>query len=194
MPSALTYPGVYIEEVPSGVRTITGVATSITAFIGRARRGPVDVPIRVQSFAELNRVFGGLWQSSTLSYAVQPVLPARRHRCADRARAQCRDHRNRRGGYPEPERRKSRGCGGNSAVRVDHGTRPEVGDERLFNLTVRDIGTGATETFRNVSVLTEHPRAIGRVLAEESRLVRLSGAAPSARPAATRMPHRASIP
>ena len=32
MPSTLTYPGVYIEEIPSGVRTITGVATSITAL------------------------------------------------------------------------------------------------------------------------------------------------------------------
>lgn len=38
MPVTLTYPGVYIEEVPSGVRTITGVATSITAFVGRALR------------------------------------------------------------------------------------------------------------------------------------------------------------
>ncbi len=36
MPVLTTYPGVYIEEIPSGVRTITGVATSITAFLGRA--------------------------------------------------------------------------------------------------------------------------------------------------------------
>ena len=70
MPSALTYPGVYVEEVPSGVRTITGVATSIAAFIGRALRGPVNSPVRVQSFAEYSRLFGGLWQPSTLSYAV----------------------------------------------------------------------------------------------------------------------------
>ena len=42
MPVALTYPGVYIEEVPSGVRTITGVATSIALFIGWAPRGPID--------------------------------------------------------------------------------------------------------------------------------------------------------
>ncbi len=39
MPATLTYPGVYVEEIPSGVHTITGVATSITAFIGRAERG-----------------------------------------------------------------------------------------------------------------------------------------------------------
>ena len=32
MPVAPTYPGVYIEEIPSGVHTITGVSTSITAL------------------------------------------------------------------------------------------------------------------------------------------------------------------
>ena len=45
MPAVLSFPGVYIEEVPSGVRTITGVATSITAFVGRALRGPVDTDV-----------------------------------------------------------------------------------------------------------------------------------------------------
>ena len=70
MPVALTYPGVYIEEVPSGVRTITGVATSITAFVGRALKGPVNRQTRVQNFAEYERIFGGLWQPSTMSQAV----------------------------------------------------------------------------------------------------------------------------
>ena len=64
MPIPLTYPGVYIEEVPSGVRTITGVATSITAFIGRALQGPVNDPVRIQSFADYNRMFGDLWQAA----------------------------------------------------------------------------------------------------------------------------------
>ena len=71
MPVTPTYPGVYIEELPSGVRTITGVATSITAFVGRALRGSVDEPVRIQSFADFERRFGGLWVESTLSYAVQ---------------------------------------------------------------------------------------------------------------------------
>lgn len=44
MPAALTYPAVYVEEVPSGLRTIMGVATAITAFRGRARRGPTNDP------------------------------------------------------------------------------------------------------------------------------------------------------
>jgi uncharacterized protein len=71
MPITPTYPGVYVEETPSGVRTITGVATSITAFIGRARRGPVNEPVTVNSFGDFERVFGGLWRDSPLSYAVR---------------------------------------------------------------------------------------------------------------------------
>ena len=42
MPPVLLHPGVYIEEIPSGVRTITGVATSIALFVGWAPRGPTD--------------------------------------------------------------------------------------------------------------------------------------------------------
>jgi phage tail sheath protein FI len=71
MPVPLTYPGVYIEELPSGVHTITGVATSITAFIGRAARGPVNQQTVINSFADYERQFGGLWMLSTMSYAVR---------------------------------------------------------------------------------------------------------------------------
>ena len=71
MPAALTYPGVYIEEIPSGVRTITGVATSITAFIGRRLRGPTDEPTTINNFGDYERSFGGLIATSTMSYAVR---------------------------------------------------------------------------------------------------------------------------
>lgn len=71
MPVQLSYPGVYIEELPSGVRTIAGVATSIAAFVGRAWRGPVDEPVTLYSYADYERQFGGLWRDSTMSYAVQ---------------------------------------------------------------------------------------------------------------------------
>ena len=71
MPVAATYPGVYIEEIPSGVRTITGVATSITAFIGKALRGPTDQPTTITSFADFERIFGGLHRDFTLGYAVR---------------------------------------------------------------------------------------------------------------------------
>lgn len=71
MPQALTYPGVYLQELPSGSRTITGVATSITAFIGRAARGPVDEPTTVFNFGEFARTFGGLHKDCPMSYSVQ---------------------------------------------------------------------------------------------------------------------------
>jgi phage tail sheath protein FI len=70
MPITPTYPGVYIEEIPSGVRTITGVATSITAFVGWAAKGPTDRAQSIQSFADYERIFGGLDSRSDLSYAV----------------------------------------------------------------------------------------------------------------------------
>src|SRR5258705_2707695 len=71
MPAALTYPVVYIEEIPSGVRTIIGVATSITAFIGRALRGPTDDAVTINSYADFERKFGGLWVDSSLGFAVR---------------------------------------------------------------------------------------------------------------------------
>jgi hypothetical protein len=71
MPVQVSYPGVYVQEIPSGVRTITGVATSITAFIGRALFGPDDVPVPVNSYGDFERIFGGLWTGSTLGYAVR---------------------------------------------------------------------------------------------------------------------------
>jgi uncharacterized protein len=71
MPTTPTYPGVYIEEIPSGVRTITGVATSITAFVGRTRRGPDNEPVTINSFADFERTFGGLWEHGRGTWANQ---------------------------------------------------------------------------------------------------------------------------
>ncbi len=70
MPAALTYPGVYVEEIPSGVHTITGVATSIAAFAGWAPSGPTDRAGRVLGFTDFVRQYGGLDSRSLLGYAV----------------------------------------------------------------------------------------------------------------------------
>jgi phage tail sheath protein FI len=53
-----TYPGVYVQEVPSGVRTIVGVSTSITLFIGRTRTGALNHPIRLTNYTDFVREFG----------------------------------------------------------------------------------------------------------------------------------------
>jgi uncharacterized protein len=71
MPVTPTYPGVYIEEPPSGVHTITAVTTSVTAFVGYTPSGPLETPQTLTSFADFERKFGGLSANSVLSYAVQ---------------------------------------------------------------------------------------------------------------------------
>jgi phage tail sheath protein FI len=71
MPVALTYPGVYVEEIPSGVRTITGVSTSVAAFVGFTGRGPIDTPVQLFSFGDFERQFGGLALDSEVGYGVQ---------------------------------------------------------------------------------------------------------------------------
>ena len=71
MSFATPYPGVYLREISSGVRTITGVATSITAFIGRAARGPVNKAVTINNFGDFERIFGGLDVNCLMSYAVR---------------------------------------------------------------------------------------------------------------------------
>lgn len=66
----VSYPGVYIQEVQSDVRTIIGVETSTTAFVGRTLCGPIDEPTVVNNFGDFDRIFGGRWLKSSLSFAV----------------------------------------------------------------------------------------------------------------------------
>lgn len=57
MPSYL-HPGVYIEEIPSGVKPIEGVSTSIAAFVGAANKGPAGEAVLIHSFDDYERTFG----------------------------------------------------------------------------------------------------------------------------------------
>ncbi len=59
MPVRPDYPGVYVQEAPSGVHTISGVATSVAAFVGMSPEGPVNVPTRIFSYREFEGLFGG---------------------------------------------------------------------------------------------------------------------------------------
>ena len=185
MPVNLTYPGVYIQEVGSGVRTITGVATSVTAFIGRTLRGPTDQPRLVQSFAEFSRVYGGLWFDSPLSYSVQHYfLNGGRDALICRVAA----------GGAAASLTLPVGFSLVAASVGDWGERlrarvedvdaepGEAADSR-FNLLVKDLATGTIERFLNLSTDPDHRRYIQRVLADSSDLVRISGSVPAARPA-----------
>jgi phage tail sheath protein FI len=195
MATAPTYPGVYIEEVPSGVRTITGVPTSITAFVGFARRGPANEPTRVQSFAEYERTFGGLSDMSTMSYAVQQfflngggdaLIVRAIHEAGTAAQRDTKATLSI-GGF-KLEAANEGGWGTQLRVRVDHNTKPidtSIPGESattLFNLSVKDMETGVIEEFRNVSVSPLHPRFVLRVLAQRSNLIRVQTPVPSTRP------------
>jgi len=192
MPITPTYPGVYIEEIPSGVRTIRGVATSITAFIGRTRRGPVDEPITLNSYGDFERVFGGLWLHSTVSFAVRDFYL--------NGGSQAIVVRLQEGGVAAqltvpntiaPHRldlvAASEGMWGNNLRgRVDHDVSAEtaillgVEEDDLFNLTVLDVRTGALEEFRNLTVV-DSPRRVDQVLTDRSSLVRVVSL-PASRP------------
>ncbi len=188
MPSTLTYPGVYVEEIPSGVRTITGVATSITAFIGRALRGPVDEAVTINSFADFERTFGGLWVDSSLGYAVRDfyingggtAVIVRLQNGATIASLSV-------GGATDTlilEGASPGRWGEQLRARVDHDVPPDgpafpaaltaagLVSANLFNLTVRDMKTGVVEFFRNLSV-KNGARDVTKILEKESSLVRV---------------------
>ncbi len=71
MPVRPTYPGVYVEEISSGVRPVAAVATSTAVFVGTFRKGLLDEAVRLLSAADFEREYGGLDRSSEASYAIQ---------------------------------------------------------------------------------------------------------------------------
>src|SRR5262245_15843321 len=71
MPIAPTYPGVYVQEVPSGVRTIVGVSTSTTVFIGASQDGPMNEPKLCLSYTEFVNTFSDDSSKSDLARNVK---------------------------------------------------------------------------------------------------------------------------
>ena len=186
MPVTPTYPGVYIEEIPSGVRTVTGVATSITAFLGRAARGPVDEPVTIGSFGDYERLFGGLAVDSTMSYAVRDfylnggsqAIIVRVHNGAEAATLSLPTTTGSSGAEDLQLETANVGSWGNKLkASINHETRDKADpnpDPMLFNLTVReDKEGGAIENFANVSVDPLDPRYLPELLKQISLLVRV---------------------
>jgi hypothetical protein len=188
VPTKPTYPGVYIEEIDSGVRTITGVSTSITAFMGKANTGPIDRAVRVHSFAEYERRFGGLslgddHQPMEMGYAVRQFFlnggsdayVTRLVESADKA-AIILNNDPPGGAAPVPVLTISAldagFAGNNLEVRVDH----PPNDENTFNLTVNYYAgpdrrpPTVSERFENVSMNSELNRFVETVVRDGSRL------------------------
>jgi phage tail sheath protein FI len=156
MPVLTTYPGVYIEQIPSGVHTITGVATSIAAFVGYTRRGLDNRAKRILGFADFERAFGGLAPDSELSYAVQQFFTNGGTTAyvvrvpKDGAKAATVTVQDQMSGGTDVLQITALSTGINLYVDVDYDAVPSM-DPKAFNLTVTD-GTAATETFKIVTM------------------------------------------
>jgi uncharacterized protein len=187
MPATLTYPGVYIEEIPSGVRTITGVATSITAFLGRALRGPTNEPTSINSFGDFEREFGGLDVGYLMSYAVRDFfLNGGNQAIIVRLYVAPSDSDDGNARLTVDDLKfvaASPGAWGQALrVTIDVNTSDEMRsrlgigkDDALFNLTVRDTNPGgATEKLLNLTVV-DSARRVDRVLKDQSNFVRWDG-------------------
>jgi len=184
MPVTPTFPGVYIQEKPSGVHTITGVATSITAFVGRTQRGPVGVPTTINSFADFERIFGGLDLASRTSYAVrdfflnggtQAVIARLYHGdAADPSKNTARvdvDNVKLQAASPGKWGANLRATATTDGVLDAAATQLGVAKDKIFSLQVADVSSGVLETFANVTLI-DSPRRLDQVLIDSSQLVR----------------------
>jgi hypothetical protein len=181
-----------VAEGPGADSAITPLPSAVTAFVGRTLRGPANRAVAVRSFAEFHQVFGGLWQPSPLSYAVEQFFE-----CGGQRAVIVRVVN---GGAPPTL---TLPCGGETltlvglspgsreALRasVDYDNiRPNEPDR--FNLVVQRVRSRGSEhiedqeIFRRVSVVPGTTRFVATAL-QESQLVRVRGAVPATRPERT---------
>jgi phage tail sheath protein FI len=200
MPVQVTFPGVYVQEVPSGVRTITGVSTSIAMFIGMTKRGRLGVPTRVLSFADYERVFSADTAISEMTDQVRQFFlnggrTAFIMRIADASAAPARvDLTNEASVVVLRLTAKDAGTDGNLIrAEVDYNT---PSPESTFNLRVFRPVTDpfgvvrieTDETFTNLSMDPASGRAVASVVNQQSTLVdaAIAGTAPAAGPGYSR--------
>jgi hypothetical protein len=179
-------------EQPGSARVIARAATNIAAFVGRTLKGPVNEPVTVRSFADYSRVFGGLWQPSTLSYAVEQFFE-NGGRCAVIVRVV--------NGARPPTLTLPAAAGKLVLRGVGAGSREflrasvdydgiEARETDRFNLVVQRVRTAGSEQiedqeiFRRLSVTPGADRFAADALLD-SRLVRVQGSVPTERPART---------
>lgn len=181
MPQELKYPGVYIEELENPVKTIVGVSTSITAFVGSALQGPVNDPILIHNFGEFERTFGGLWKKSTMSYAVYQYFQ-NGGRDAIIVRVVHSDAAKNvftRGGGPSFEAAYEGAWANDYHIKIDYKVDTDQDDTtspHLFNLRIvrgMDPNAPAEEEYLNVSYKEDNKRYVVTVLNDESNLAKV---------------------
>ncbi len=184
--------GMQVQEEGGPDQPIAPLSLATAAFVGRTLRGPVGQATRVRSFADFQQVFGGLWQPSTLSYAVEHFF--------DNGGAEALVVRVHNGARPATLSLPA----GDETLRlqaVRPGTREFLracvdydnivpGQLRNFNLTLQRIRIQGTvriedqETWRNVSLDPLAETWIARMLADSQLMVPVAPF-PSQRPEPT---------
>ncbi len=180
----VTYPGVYIQEIPSGFRAISGVSTSIAAFVGMAKRGPLLEPTRVLGFKDYERVFSADTSQGEMTDQVRQFFinggeQAFIVRVADdSAQVATVDLSNEDGAIVLTLNSRDAGLDANQIrARVDYNT---ASSERTFNLTVfREThdasGTAvvsALETHTGLEMNPNGARYAETIINQQSQLVR----------------------
>ena len=185
----IAHGGITVSEAVGADQPIVRLPTATTGFVGRALRGPVNRPVRLRNYAEYQQVFGGLWQPSMLSYAVEQYF--------DNGGREAVVVRVVNGGAPATI---SLPCGDETLVleAMSPGSREVLrasvdydniapGEENRFNLIVQRVHSLGSEQiedqeiFRRLSTEPGTTRFVASAL-QESLLVRVRGAVPAARP------------
>ncbi len=181
--------GIQVHEEAGSGQSITESPTAVTAFVGRCLRGPVHRPVTLGSFADYQRIFGGLWQPSTLSYAVEQYFE-NGGRTAIVVRvtngARCCTLRLPAGEQALVLQALAPGTREFLRAAVDY---DGIGDNEddCFNLVLQRVRTAGSEHIedqeihRRVSLRADSPRNVAAVLAD-SELARVAGNLPGYRP------------
>lgn len=187
--------GIQIAATPNAEQPIARTRAQLTAFVGRTLRGPVDTPVVVRSYADFQQTFGGLWQPSALSYAVEHffeqggrnAVVVRVANAAAPVTLALRCDR-------ESLVLQARAPGTREFLRasVDY-DRIDTEDLQRFNLVVQRVRSPGSERieeqeiFRGLTIDPDADRFVATALLE-SNMVRVRGKVPSARPNPTLMP------
>ncbi len=180
--------GIQVDEEAGFEQAISLTPATATAFVGRTLRGPLNRAVALDSFAEFKRIFGGLWQPSTLSYAIEQYFEnGGRHVIVVRVANDARPCTLTLAAGTEALVLEALAPGTREFLRaaVDY---DGIGDndEDSFNLVLQRVRTPGSEhieeqeIFRRLSVREDSSRYVGQALAD-SRLVRIRGEVPNCR-------------
>ena len=181
--------GIQVQEEAGSGQSIAEAPTAITAFVGRCLRGPVNRAVTLSGFSEFQRIFGGLWQPSTLSYAVEQFFE-NGGRTAIIVRvtngARCCTIELSAGNQVLVLQALAPGTREFLRAAVDY---DGIGDNEddLFNLVIQRVRTPGSEhiedqeIYRRLSIVPDAGRSVALVLAD-SELVRVAGDLPRLRP------------